>query len=37
VRLHRASRITGGQPFTAAEIAAILLDGMRRREDPELS
>ena len=30
-------RITDGQPFTAAEIVAILLDGIRRREDPELS
>lgn len=29
-------RITEGQPFTAAEIVAILLDGIRRREDPEL-
>lgn len=29
-------RITDGQPFTAAEIVAILLDGIRRREDPEL-
>lgn len=30
-------RITDGQPFTAAEIVAILLDGIRRREDPENS
>jgi AcrR family transcriptional regulator len=29
-------RITDGQPFTAAEIVTILLDGIRRREDPEL-
>lgn len=30
-------RLTDGQPFTAAEVVAILLDGIRRREDPELS
>lgn len=30
-------RLTDGQPFTAAEVVATLLDGIRRREDPELS
>ncbi len=30
-------RITDGQPFTAAEIVAILLDGIRRRADAELT
>jgi AcrR family transcriptional regulator len=30
-------RLTDGHPFTAAEIVATLLDGIRRREDPELS
>jgi AcrR family transcriptional regulator len=30
-------RLTDGRPFTAAEIVAILFDGIRRREDPELS
>ncbi|MEO6772920.1 MAG: helix-turn-helix domain-containing protein [Kofleriaceae bacterium] len=30
-------RITEGQPFTAREIVAILLDGLARRPDPELT
>jgi AcrR family transcriptional regulator len=30
-------RITDGQPFTAREIVAILLDGISRRPDPELT
>jgi hypothetical protein len=30
-------RITDGQPFTAPEIVAILLDGLGRREDSELT
>jgi AcrR family transcriptional regulator len=30
-------RITDGQPFTAREIVAILLDGIARRHDPELT